>query len=62
MHESTRAIATALPNASAYQVTYPKGVPLREQHNWSMTFPDLFTRTVRAWIEGKELPEELKPI
>jgi pimeloyl-ACP methyl ester carboxylesterase len=62
MHESTRAIAAALPNARAYQVTYPKSVPLREQHNWSMTYPELFTRTVRAWVEGKELPEELKQI
>jgi pimeloyl-ACP methyl ester carboxylesterase len=62
MHESTRAIAAALPNARAYQVTYPKGIPLREQHNWSMTYPDLFTRTVRAWIEGKELPSELEQI
>ncbi len=43
MHESTHAIAAALPNGKAYQVTYPKGVPLREQHNWSMTFPELFT-------------------
>ncbi len=59
MRESTRSIAAALPNASAYQVTYPKGVPLREQHNWSMTHPDLFNRTVSAWIEDKPLPIEL---
>ena len=62
MHESTGAIAAALIKAKAYQVVYPKGVPLREQHNWSMTHPELFTRTVRAWIEDRELPGELQPV
>jgi pimeloyl-ACP methyl ester carboxylesterase len=62
MHESTRDVAAALPNATAYQVTYPKNVPMRSQHNWSMVFPDLFNRTVNAWIEGKPLPVELTPL
>ncbi len=61
MQESTRSIAAELPAGVAYQVVYPKNVPMREQHNWSMTFPDLFTTTVRAWIEGEKLPEELIP-
>ncbi len=58
MQESTREIAGTLPNGKAFQVTYPKGVPMREQHNWSMTYPDLFTRTVKAWIEDGSLPVE----
>jgi pimeloyl-ACP methyl ester carboxylesterase len=62
MKDSTRAIAAALPNARAYQVTYPKDVPLREQHNWSMTHPELFTRTIRAWIEDRDFPGELQPM
>jgi len=62
MQESTRAVAAALPNGKAFKVTYPKGVPMRSQHNWSMVYPDLFTRTVKAWIEGKPLPIELKPL
>jgi pimeloyl-ACP methyl ester carboxylesterase len=60
MKESTRAIAAALPDARAYQVAYPQGVPLREQHNWSMTHSELFNRTIRAWVENKRLPPELK--
>ncbi|MGB8252347.1 MAG: alpha/beta hydrolase, partial [Anaerolineaceae bacterium] len=32
MQESTQAVAAALPNGKAFKVTYPKGVPLREQH------------------------------
>jgi hypothetical protein len=62
MKGSTREIAGTLPNGEAFQVTYPKGVPMREQHNWSMTYPDPFTKTVKAWIEDRPLPAELIPL
>lgn len=62
MQESTREIARSLPGGKAYQVAYPKDVPMREQHIWSMTYPDLFTRTIRAWIEDRPLPIEIIPI
>jgi pimeloyl-ACP methyl ester carboxylesterase len=62
MKTSAREIAGRLPRGEAFQVTYPRGVPMREQHNWSMTYPDLFTKTVKAWIEDGSLPVELKPL
>jgi pimeloyl-ACP methyl ester carboxylesterase len=62
MKNSVREIAGTLSNGEAYQVHYPKGIPLREQQNWSMTYPELFTRTVRAWIEGQPLPGELQTL
>jgi pimeloyl-ACP methyl ester carboxylesterase len=62
MHESTRAVAAALLNGKAFEVAYPKGVPMRAQHSWSMVYPDLFTRTIRNWIERKTLPVELLPL
>jgi pimeloyl-ACP methyl ester carboxylesterase len=62
MHASTRAISGTLPCGEAFQVTYPAGVPMRAQHNWSMTHPDLFTRTVKAWIDNEPLPVELIPL
>jgi len=62
MQASTRAIAATLPKGEAFQVTYPKGVPLREQHNWSMTYPEQFTKTIKAWIEDRPLPAELIPM
>jgi hypothetical protein len=62
MLTSTCEIATTLQRGEAFQVIYPYGVPMREQHNWSMTFPDLFTKTVRTWIEDGLLPAELIPL
>jgi len=61
VHESVKDVAAAIPGAKGYLVHHTK-MSLSEEHNWSMTAPELFTRTVRAWIEGQPLPEELKPI
>jgi len=33
---------------------------LAQEHNWSITTPELFTRTVRAWLQGQALPAELE--
>jgi len=30
-----------------------------EEHNWSLTSPELFTQTVRAWINDQPLPANL---
>jgi pimeloyl-ACP methyl ester carboxylesterase len=62
MHQSIKDVAAAIPGAQAYLVHHTKRMPLSEEHNWNMTAPELFTRTVRAWIEGQPLPEELKPL
>ncbi len=62
MHQSIGDVAAAIPGAQARLVHHTKKYSLSEEHNWNMTAPELFTRTVRAWIEGKPLPEELKPL
>jgi pimeloyl-ACP methyl ester carboxylesterase len=62
MHQSARDLAAAIPGARGYLVVAPAGSRLAEGHNWSMTMPDLFTKTVRAWIEGQPLPAQLQPL
>lgn len=62
IHRSIKDIAAAIPGAKGYLVYPSKKMSLAEQHNWNMTAPELFNRTVRAWIEGRPLPDELKPL
>ena len=62
MQQSVRDVAAAIPGAKACLVNHTRKLSLAEEHNWSMTAPDLFTRTVRAWIEGRPLPGELKTL
>ena len=60
MHQSMLDIAGVLPNAKAYEVHHPAKMSMAEEHNWSLTAPDLFTETVRAWLSSDPLPEALK--
>lgn len=62
MRQSIRDVAAAIPGAQACLVHHTRKLSLSEEHNWSMTAPELFTRTVRAWIEGQLLPAELEPL
>jgi pimeloyl-ACP methyl ester carboxylesterase len=62
MHQSVRDVAAAIPGAQARLVHHTRKLSLAEEHNWSMTAPELFIRTVRAWIERQPLPVELKPL
>ena len=62
MRQSARDLAAALPGARGYTVVAPERSRLAEGHNWSMTMPYLFTKTVRAWIEDQPLPTELQPL
>ena len=61
MHDSIRDVAAAIPGGRGYLVHHKQRMSLSEEHNWNMTSPELFTSTVRAWIEGLPLPEELEP-
>lgn len=61
MTQSVGDIAAALPNAKGYLVYHSQKMSLAQEHNWSITAPELFTRTVRAWLQGQSLPEELRP-
>jgi pimeloyl-ACP methyl ester carboxylesterase len=62
MMQSVGDIVAALPNARGCLVQHSRRMSLAQEHNWSITTPELFTRTVRTWIEGQPLPEELKPL
>lgn len=40
-----------------------RAVVLRKaRHPWVLQYPELFARGVRAWVEGKELPEEYEAL
>lgn len=62
MHQSIQDVAEAIPGAHGYLVHHTKRMPLNEEHNWNLSAPELFTRTVRAWIEGWPLPSELQEL
>ena len=62
MRQSARDLAAAIPGAQAYEVVHPRKMSLAEEHNWSLTAPDLFTQTVRAWITDQALPPALQPL
>lgn len=55
MHASARDLLAVLPNATGRAAPHLG-------HNWCLEDPDLFARTVRAWIEDKPLPQELLPL
>ena len=59
MQQSVRDVTAAIPGAKGCLVQHTRKMSMAEEHNWSMTAPELFTRTVRAWIEGQPLPSEL---
>jgi pimeloyl-ACP methyl ester carboxylesterase len=60
MKESGRDLLKVLPNARGAMVNLGSEGSLASEHNWAMTDPELFTATLKAWIENKPLPEELK--
>jgi hypothetical protein len=62
MHQSVSDVAAAIPGAQARLVHHTQKLSIGEEHNWSMTAPELFTRMVRAWIEGQPLPTELQEL
>jgi pimeloyl-ACP methyl ester carboxylesterase len=57
MHASAQQLAAALPNGHYRLVDLGKGASMAMEHNWAMTAPDLFTQTVRSFIEDREIPE-----
>jgi len=62
MQQSVRDVTAAIPGAKGCLVQHTSKLSMAEEHNWSMTAPELFNRTVRSWIEGQPLPDELKPL
>jgi pimeloyl-ACP methyl ester carboxylesterase len=62
MIQSVRDLVAALPRATARLVSLGQKSSLGQEHNWSMNAPELFTRTVRAWVTDQPLPAELLPL
>jgi pimeloyl-ACP methyl ester carboxylesterase len=62
MQQSVMDVTKAIPAAHGCLVVHTRKMSLAEQHNWNMTAPDLFNRTIRAWIEGQPLPSELQEL
>jgi pimeloyl-ACP methyl ester carboxylesterase len=59
---SARALSAVLPRGSAYMLAPRDSWRGVEQHNWALKAPDLFAAAVRAWLEDKPLPPELRPL
>jgi pimeloyl-ACP methyl ester carboxylesterase len=62
MHASARLLAAALPNAQARLIDLGPGATLAKEHNWAMNAPELFARTVRAFVTDADLPEGLRTL
>jgi hypothetical protein len=60
MKESARDLLKVLPNAKGILVDLGGNSSLAQEHNWALTAPELFTQTIAAFIEGRELPSGLK--
>ncbi len=55
MRASARELASALPRGEGRLVA-------GQRHNWPLESPDLFASALRAWLEGRPLPTELRPL
>lgn len=59
MKQSARNLLAVLPRAVGRMVNLGPKSSLAMEHNWAVTAPDLFSATLRAFIEDRPLPEEL---
>lgn len=55
MHASCRELVAALPNAEGRLAP-------GAHHPWNLEKPELFNKTIMAWLNGYPLPEELLPL
>jgi pimeloyl-ACP methyl ester carboxylesterase len=60
MKESARDLLNVLPHAHGVVVDLGRNATLAQEHNWALTAPELFSKTIAAFIEDKPLPNELK--
>ena len=59
MRASARDLLTVLPNARGAVVDLGKGSSLAKEHNWALSAPELFTETVKRWLENQPVPEAI---
>lgn len=62
MKASAKDLLRSLPRTRGVTVSLGDQSSLPKEHNWAVTAPDFFTKTVKAWIEDRPLPENLLPI
>ncbi len=62
MKQSALDLLKVLPGARGVMVSLGPKSSLVKEHSWAMTVPDLFTATIKAWIEDHPLPAELLPL
>jgi pimeloyl-ACP methyl ester carboxylesterase len=62
MRQSAHDLANAIPGAQAFEVNHTRKMSLAEEHNWNLSAPDLFTQTIRSWINDQPLPSALQPL
>jgi len=62
MRRSAAALLAALPAGQGRRLKHTQRWSLAEEHNWALKVPELFARTVRAWVTGAPLPDELEPL
>jgi len=55
--QSAADLAAVLPNAKAIIVDPQGKLPMGCEHAWNLNLPDLFNRTLRAWLNDQPLPE-----
>lgn len=59
MQASARDLLQVLPNSRGVRVDLGRKGSLASEHNWPLTEPDLFARSVAAFLQGQALPGEL---
>lgn len=62
MRRSTADVAVAIPGAQACEVFHTRKLSVAQEHNWNMTEPELFSGMVRAFMDGRALPEAIRPL
>jgi pimeloyl-ACP methyl ester carboxylesterase len=60
MKESARDLLKVLPNSRGITIDLGSKSTLAQEHNWALSAPELFTQTLAAFIENRELPSGLK--
>ena len=60
MKQSVRDLVAALPDATGGLINLGKKFSMANEHNWALATPELFAQTIRVWINGKDMPEEIE--
>jgi pimeloyl-ACP methyl ester carboxylesterase len=59
IHPSHRILAGEIRDCQSVQLGADRRWSAAQEHNWPMSDPELFARTVRAWVNEQPLPQAL---